>query len=195
MIPSAIRNFLKWVALVIMTIDHVGAGFFPDMVVLRLVGRLAFPLFALLLVQGYFSTRDAKAYLFRLGVFAVISQLPYSLYFHSWTLSDLNVLVSLFFGLLVCYLLDEQPYACFVLMAGLYFLPFDIQLLEILTVPFLYLAFTLFGNPSRNVPARMKITEGRPSAAQKYFFYAYYPAHLLILAVLPLFFGFLSPSI
>lgn len=71
---STDTGFLKLVAFVTMTIDHVGAVFFPEGIVLRIIGRIAFPLFAYCLVIGYVYTGDVKKYLRRLFLFAVLSQ-------------------------------------------------------------------------------------------------------------------------
>lgn len=67
-------GFLKLIAFVTMTTDHIGAVFFPESVILRIIGRIAFPLFAYCLVIGYLYTRDVKKYLGRLLFFAVLSQ-------------------------------------------------------------------------------------------------------------------------
>ena len=48
---------LKWLALVFMTVDHVGAFLFPECAALRAVGRLAFPLFAFTVGESLRHTR------------------------------------------------------------------------------------------------------------------------------------------
>ena len=80
---------LKLLALFSMVLDHVGAVLLPEAVWPRVVGRLAFPLYAFLLGQGFAHTRDRRRYLFRLVLFAVISEVPYDLCF-SGSVLDLN---------------------------------------------------------------------------------------------------------
>ena len=72
---------LKIIAILTMTIDHVGFFFFPDIEVLRIIGRLSFPLFAWLIANGAYHTKNMHAYLVRLFIFALISQVPFSLAF------------------------------------------------------------------------------------------------------------------
>ncbi len=71
---------LKWIALLTMIIDHVGLTFFPSMMIFRIIGRLSFPIFAFLLVQGFSHTRNKTNYLIRLLLFTVISEIPYDLF-------------------------------------------------------------------------------------------------------------------
>ena len=71
------RELLKWIAIVTMTIDHIGLILYPEYIVLRYIGRLAFPLFAYLLILGMESTRSVMKYFLRLFSFALISQTPF----------------------------------------------------------------------------------------------------------------------
>ena len=73
------RDVLKILAIVTMTIDHIGAIFFPSLDFLRIIGRIAFPLFCYLLVLGVESTHSIKNYFIRLVAFAFISQIPFFL--------------------------------------------------------------------------------------------------------------------
>ena len=53
---------LKMIALVTMLTDHIGAIFYPDMIALRVIGRIAFPIYCFLLVQGFLHTSNLKIY-------------------------------------------------------------------------------------------------------------------------------------
>ena len=88
------RNGLKLIALVSMTIGHVGLIFFPTEPGFRIVGRLAFPLFAYMVAEGCRYTRNRKRYLGRIWGLALVCQTVYSLY-----AKDLYLCVLVTFGL------------------------------------------------------------------------------------------------
>jgi hypothetical protein len=100
---------IKLLAITTMLIDHIGWLLFPQITVLRIIGRLSFPLFAWLIANGAYHTKNIKAYLIRLSAFAIISQLPYQLALHSLndTTFKLNIFFSLAFGLLAIFLIDR----------------------------------------------------------------------------------------
>ncbi len=60
-----------------MVIDHVGLFFFPQFFVMRIIGRLAFPLFAWLIANGAHYTHDIKKYGLRLLGLAIATQIPF----------------------------------------------------------------------------------------------------------------------
>lgn len=66
-------------AMLLMLCDHLQLTLLPDLPILRCVGRLAFPLFAFMAVEGYLHTRSLKKYFLRLLMLAVISEVPFDL--------------------------------------------------------------------------------------------------------------------
>lgn len=72
-------GLLKWIAFAAMLADHTGALFFPDVPGLRMIGRIALPLYAWCLVVGCSRTRSMPKYILRLAIAAVISQPLYAL--------------------------------------------------------------------------------------------------------------------
>ena len=110
---------LKWIALLSMFIDHFAAIFYVGSyyagtplfthsayIVLRAIGRLAFPLYAFLLAEGFRHTRSVEKYLLRLFLFGVLSEVPFDLAFRrSWIdWSYQNVYFTLCLGLAAVWL-------------------------------------------------------------------------------------------
>lgn len=88
------RNGLKLIALVSMTIGHVGLIFFPTEPGFRIVGRLAFPLFAYMVAEGCRYTHNRRRYLGLIWGLALVCQVVYS-----WYAKDLYLCVLVTFGL------------------------------------------------------------------------------------------------
>lgn len=130
---------LKWIAMTAMVIDHMGLvlieyplaykgyslGMSPFFhvswqdvlyymdVVMRTVGRISFPIYCFLLVEGFSHTADWRKYCLRLLGFAAISELPFSMAcYNQWFGPDRNVFLSLAGGLLMLQglKLAEQQY-------------------------------------------------------------------------------------
>lgn len=102
-------NKLKLIALVTMLIDHVGMVFFPKELLFREIGRIAFPIFIFLLVEGFFFTKSRRNYLLRLLVFSFISEIPFNLAISSKIFypEKSNVFFTLALGLIVMILADR----------------------------------------------------------------------------------------
>ena len=91
---------LRLIACLAMLIDHI--GFQYNIHLFRCIGRIAFPIFVFLLCNGYRHTSSRLRYALRLGIFALISQVPFSLFcYNSLWHSNGNVFVTLFLSL-VC---------------------------------------------------------------------------------------------
>lgn len=116
-------SFLKVLALVFMLIDHIGATVLAGVPELRIIGRIAFPLYAWCLVVGSEKTRSPLRYGLRLLLLGVVSQPLYMMALaHSW--QDLNILFSLLVGLVAIVGIQKRwmlsqlwaPALCYVLL-------------------------------------------------------------------------------
>lgn len=100
-------TMLKIIAMISMVIDHVGDMFFPELLWMRMIGRLAMPVFAFCITEGYIHTRNRKKYLLRMGIFALISEVPFDLAFEGKIgLSHQNIMVSFFISIVALMLFD-----------------------------------------------------------------------------------------
>lgn len=201
-------NFtLKLIAILTMAIDHIGYTLFPDMMILRGIGRIAFPIFCFLIVEGFFHTRSHVNYLIRLGVFAILSEIPFDLAFHQqlfyW--DKQNVFFTLVLGLLALFCLEELNVSrlyfvpLIILLAVAYFIKCDygaggVLLIcmfyqtrnfpigrIIISALLLYLFFGAFELYGALALIPITLYNGKKGPATKLFFYWFYPLHLLIL--------------
>ena len=93
---------LHILAMTFMLMDHLWATLLSSQMWLTHVGRLAFPIFAFLAVEGYFHTRSFKRYALRMLLFAVLSEVPFDLMYGGTVFYTVhqNVIWTLLLGLL-----------------------------------------------------------------------------------------------
>lgn len=93
-------NILKIIALVSMTIDHIGVIFFSDVVWLRIVGRIAFPIFSFLIAEGCRYTKNKTKYFLTVFLIGIICEIVMRFFISGPT----NILITLAFSIVICYL-------------------------------------------------------------------------------------------
>jgi hypothetical protein len=108
------REGLKVIACVTMLLDHIGATIVLSQLsanpsvqlqelyeLLRLIGRLSFPIYCFLLAEGSFYTKHPGNYAFRLSLSALLTEIPYDLAFRGgWSWDKQNVMVTLLLAFL-----------------------------------------------------------------------------------------------
>ena len=216
--------WLKMIAIITMAIDHIGAIFFPQYIILRMIGRIAFPIFAFLLVEGMIQTKSLEKYLGRMLLFAVISELPFDLAFWGEMvhLAHQNVMWTFSLALAAVYLYRKLPaerqnlfvfwgltllfacaasylqtdYGAWGVIWVMSFYAYRNQPLQKYSMAVLLLVgyglfYTVLSGrffwgqyieclAALSFPSLL-LFNGKKGPALKYFFYAFYPAHLLLL--------------
>lgn len=200
---------LKWIAIITMCMDHVGAVFFPHILAFRIIGRLAFPLFAFLLVEGFLHTSNENKYLMRLGIFALLSEIPFDLVFQGRAISfeHQNVFFTLFLSLLLLVVntrIEKNSLRLFLsllIFLGAAFGRVDYNFAGLLIVlgfyyfrnnrkyqciGFIILNLACFGFATIQAAACGAVLfiwlyNGEKGKSMKYFFYSFYPLHLLVI--------------
>lgn len=102
---------IKLWACLFMLIDHIGYIMFPSIITYRIIGRGAFPLFSWLIAEGYIHTKDVKKYLVRLLIFATLYDIPFIIFpklVLDVQKDVLNIFFTLFLGLIAIYLYDKE---------------------------------------------------------------------------------------
>lgn len=181
--------------------------------VMRAVGRIAFPIFCFLLVEGFTHTNNIKKYALRLGLFALISEIPFDLAFQGTALEFgyQNVFFTLTVGFVAMMLfraveLNEELYApvrylLFLLIAVLcmvwaHVLHTDYAARGVFSIIVLYLfrgkgrlqlligALSFCWEPTALFGfIPLAFYNGKRGLKLKYLFYAVYPAHLFLIYI------------
>ena len=101
---------LHIMAMVFMIFDHLWGVFATDGYLwMTCIGRLTYPIFAFMIVEGYFHTKNLKKYVLRLLIFALISEIPFNLVMSSSWIAPLhqNVLWTFLIGILLIFLNEK----------------------------------------------------------------------------------------
>ena len=218
-------SILKIIAIISMTIDHMGViliypkiNLMPDeakklyylYIATRIIGRIAFPIFAFLIAEGALKTANIKKYLSRLLLFALISEIPYDIATNGriFDMGSQNIFWTLAAGLGIIMLIKNKKYTgrlkAIILSVSLCvvssFLSFSLGGIMLI------LSFYIFRyDEKRLIPSVFISTfimtmtssllqlfsllagpfiylyNGKRGGVNKYLFYAYYPLHLLVL--------------
>ena len=102
-------NMLRIIAMAFMICDHLWAKVVPGNDWMTYVGRLTFPIFAFMISEGFIHTSNLKKYILRLLGFAIVSEIPFNLFYGgNWFYPyHQNVMFTLLFGLLAITLIDK----------------------------------------------------------------------------------------
>lgn len=199
---------LKIIAVMCMLLDHVGDVLFPKVTILRIIGRISFPIFAYLIAEGMVHTSNWKKYMLRLLIFAIISEIPFDLMTSGKIIdwSNQNVLFTLFLGGATIALFKTQQTigyigAGIIILLGNTF-GVDYGLAGILLVLVIYIlnrddvrwgacgiavwclcfgGMEYWGMLSCLFILRYNKERGYNTPVLKYGFYAFYPIHMLVL--------------
>lgn len=228
---------LKWIAMLSMVIDHLAAvvlmpifGVFESLSLseawtlgnaafltytMRQIGRLAFPIFCFLLVEGLVHTHNRLLYLRHLLVLAIVSEIPFDLCISGKMMdfSYQNTIWTLVLGFLVCCgldWLDEQRMSkqlvlkkallIGVAMIFAYAVQTDYDAFGVAFIVLLYILrenqteqcilgaiVCLFGEPAAALAfIPIYFYNGKRGKQKKWLFYVFYPSHLLVLYLIRL---------
>jgi hypothetical protein len=232
-------NMLKIIAALSMLCDHIGYMLFPKVTILRIIGRIAFPIFAFMVAEGCRYTRNRLRHFLSIFILGVVMQVVMTLagegdvmnIFLTFSLSILLVyaldeikkmifvkksrlyliLLSLIGFVFACILacecaeklnMDYGTFGCLApLFASLFFCrdgyPSILKKLDILPVHILTTYTVLIWHALDSggvqiyvllaIPLLLLYSGKRGKANLKYFFYAFYPAHMVIIYFIKMF--------
>ena len=215
---------LKLIAAAAMLSDHVAYVFLDGNYAVRAFGRLAFPIFAFFVAEGYRYTKDVKKYAVRMLVFALIAQAPYALAFGK-PFYEPNVIFTLLLALLAVWAFDKgnevvkvsgfiaaavlaeltgSDHGAFgVVMVFLFFIGTDMKK-KLMSAGILILLVTAFAMIQIHTFSKYALMylfylaplvliyfyngkRGPHGFIPRWFFYIFYPLHLLIIALINIF--------
>lgn len=214
---------LKWIAVVTMIIDHFAVAVYPQFAsyeynvyyIMRKIGRLAFPIYCFLLVEGFFHTKNVKKYFRNCFLFAILSEIPFNMAIFGQVFYSRgqNVYFTLCIGLATLIILDRRkryPKSKYMLLQ-IFIIVLAASIGQILDVDYHWkgVLFIVMFYYVRNMQEWIRnlvgicafayegtaplaflpihFYNGTRGRQMKYLFYAIYPIHLLILGLIRLY--------
>jgi hypothetical protein len=196
-----------------MCIDHIGAILFPQILWLRLIGRIAFPIFAYTLSEGFVYTKNIKKYMLRIAMLAVLSEVPFDLAFYGTAVywRHQNIFFTLLIGLLTLWAINTTTknwlkciyITLFALLAEILYVDYGglgiliifwcfsfrehqaIQYLGVALINIFLLGGAQVFAPIALIPIAMH--NHKLGKSCKMFFYYFYPIHLVIILIIKIF--------
>lgn len=213
---------LKWIAVISMVIDHFACAVYSSMQghnaqvygILRDIGRIAFPIYCFLLVEGFFCTKNVWKYLRNLLAFAVISEIPFNMavFGHVFYPKGQNVYFALalgicalillkrFDGFRFCQLAAQAAITLLFLFLGehlevdyhwkgiafiiLFYYLRKLRIRQSVTAVVGAVAFGIYETAAVLAFVPIYFYNGKRGRQVKYLFYGIYPVHLLIFGLL-----------
>lgn len=233
-------NALKIIAVVSMLIDHIGVVLFPNVTILRIIGRIAFPIFAFMIAEGCTYTKNKLRYFLTIFILGIGYQSVYYIYTKkhyigiliAFSLSILVVyalehfkntifdadgsfvkqilaFIALLLIIIIVYILNdnfESDYGFWGAMAPVFaslfrkpamsnselFESLDNNLMHVLmlSIPLVFVSYIYGGTQPYSlfaIPLLLFYSGKRGKLKLKYFFYIFYPVHLVVLEAISFF--------
>ena len=201
---------LKLIAMIAMVFDHVGDNYFPGQTWMRIIGRMALPIFAFCIAEGFSHTHDRLKYLKRMILFALVSEIPFDLVTAGKVLEFTHQNIMLTFawaigGLMLFEKLGRKKAVAWLLLAVMavlsVLLGMDYNFLAVGLIDIYYLlrnkapylnnlAAAVYHVLLRNVGIYwfgllgflpVFLYNGKRGRGLKWLFYVFYPGHLLLI--------------
>jgi hypothetical protein len=173
-----------------MTIDHIGFHINNDY--MRMIGRMAFPIFAYVMVQNLKLGANRENYLKRLLFFGILSTPIYHLNFGY---ESLNIFFTLALGIVTITLIEQKNYLAILALSISFMVDYGILgqifIISLYFYPWIASIFSflmnglygIFSFLTTLVLINLKIERGK-RVLPSWFFYIYYPIHLIFLYLL-----------
>lgn len=193
---------LKIIALIAMTIDHIGYFIYDDVIILRIIGRLAFVIFAYLIANSYLYTRNKLNFGLKLLLFGIVIDLV-MIATNNYVIS--NIFITLGLGYFLIYFYNKQNYLIMfiiflipliikmdysyyglllILFSNIYYNKLPVLLIinaAMILLGFYYFNFSLLQLFSTFGILLLFLYNNQKGRSLKCLFYLYYPIHILVI--------------